>query len=345
MSPAGFPLPQVGSRLHRAGLAVALLLALGIAFLPGVAPSGEGSATAAGVIGDVELYRHIMERTAEEGYYAAAIAELERHGFALSPFVVVRTPILASLGDLALLKLPLLVAVSIAFALLPGLKPVERVVLAVVTFGAGWHVFMPESQLIHDFWAGLLLALAFAIYRPGLWWPSLLVALFAAMLREIAVPFLFLALAFAVAEQRRREALGWIAALAVWACFMAWHAVQVGQHPGGGQQGWFSVIGPAQQFDWIYRQSLLRIVPQQLGVAIVALGLVGWLGLPTRHGLFAFLYLFGMTVLISVAAKFNNLFWIMLCLPMWFGGLVFVPRLLATILGLGGTSSQRHAIA
>ncbi len=81
----------------------------------------------------------------------------------------------------------------------------------------GAAAITPDAGLIHELMAGLLLTLALALYDPARWWPALLMAGLALAVRELALPFVLLWLAFALIERRWREAAGVAALLLVFA--------------------------------------------------------------------------------------------------------------------------------
>src|SRR3546814_15162477 len=52
--------------------------------------------------------------------------------------------------------------------------------------------FSPALIVFHEGWAALLIALSLALYRKDRWWPSVVLALLALMIRELALPFVLL---------------------------------------------------------------------------------------------------------------------------------------------------------
>ena len=71
--------------------------------------------------------------------------------------------------------------------------------------------------MLHELWAGMLVALAFGLHRPGRWGALLAVAALALAIREHALPFVLLLCAMAAWRRDWTEAAAWAAL--VLACF------------------------------------------------------------------------------------------------------------------------------
>ncbi len=67
----------------------------------------------------------------------------------------------------------------------------------------------PKYLVLHEVWAGLLVALAIGVHRPGKWGWSLAAAGAALAIREHALPFVLLLGAMAVWRRDWREAGAW----------------------------------------------------------------------------------------------------------------------------------------
>lgn len=285
------------------------------------------------LISDSRLYQHVSARLAEgEGYYEASADENRRHGYRLVPFFTVRPPAFAwfaAFAPLEFVQFALFGLCTVLWILHPGLRPYERVLMAPGMAMGGWHIFFGPMWL-HEYWAGLLLAISLALYRSDRWWISVIPALLAALIREFAIPFLLLAGAFAIYNRRWHEFAGWTAATLAIAAYLGWHAWQVAgvTLPSDlSATGWGAVVGPSQAMAMSVSQSLLRILPDTLDRLILALSIIGWLGLRNRTGAFAFLYLCGMLMMIAIGAKPENFAWPLMLFPLLACGLVFLPRL------------------
>jgi hypothetical protein len=286
--------------------------------------------------GDEQLYQHVAHRVASgQGYYDAVAIEHRAHGFSVRPVIAVRPPVLAYLDawlPLEILALAALALCIAAWASIPGLTLPERVAVSALLLAGGWLAFMGWYAHVHEFWAGLLLAISIAIYRPERWWPSLILATLAVLIRELALPFILLAGTFAVFLRRWTEAAAWAGVVALFAAYMAFHAWRVTLIPADTDpvtSGWLTP--DLAKTRWIIQYSLLRIFPEASQVVLAAAGLFGWLGLNSRYGAFAFLYLAGMTLLIIVGSRADNLYWTFMLLPVWFGGFAFWPRLITRV--------------
>lgn len=295
--------------------------------------------------GDLALYGRIADRVASgEGYYPAAMDEHRTSNYPTRPFVAVRQPTLAWLqavigvdGVRYLemgLVLACLLALNARLAALVSL-PERLAALVLMTLG-GAAVSVPLAGLIHELWAGLWLTLALLIYRPERWWPALLAAAAAIAVRELAVPFVLLWLAFALAEKRWREAAAVAGLLALFGIGMALHAsaVEALRLPGDpASQGWSAFAGYGLPLLALVRLTGLLLLPVNIAAPIAVLPLVGWLGLGGRFGLFAALWFAGLATMIALFARPENFYWAQIGLPAYGIGLAFVPRALAELAG------------
>lgn len=288
--------------------------------------------------GDLALYAAVHARMAQgEGYYAAALAEHRARNYPIRPFVAVRLPTLAwlqamlGLGGVRAIMLGL--AGACLFALHWRLKHLatwpERLAALAILAAGGAAALATRAGLIHELWAGLWLTLALLIRREECWWPALPAAAAALAVRELAVPFVLLWLAFALADRRRREAAAVAALLAVFAAGMALHflAIQALRLPGDPvSQGWSAFAGFRLPLLATWRLTGLHELPLPLGAALAVLPLLGWLALGARLGLFAALWFAGLGLMVALFARPENYYWVQLGLPAYGIGLAFVPR-------------------
>ncbi len=293
--------------------------------------------------GDLALYAAISERVmAGEDYYQAAVDEQRARNYPLRPFVTVRLPTLAwlhnSLGLDGVRMLQLVLLLGCLFGLyrrLPASMPLaERAgTLFMLTLG-GAAVMAPNSALIHELLAGLLLTLAFVLYTPQRWWPSLLAAGLALAVRELAAPFVLLWLGFAVLERRWREVAALAALLVVFAGVMYLHYLGVAAQrlPGDpASQGWDAMMGPALPLMALSRLTALLVLPVSLAAPLAILPLAGWLGLGGRTGLFAAIWFAGFFLAMALFARPENFYWVQLTLPAYIAGLALAPRAIADL--------------
>jgi hypothetical protein len=305
--------------------------------------------------GDLALYARIAARvTAGEDYYAAAMDEQRRSNYPTKPFVAVRQPTLAWLqaliGVAGVRWLEMALVLACLWALdrrVAGLVAFSERAGALVALALGGAaVAVPLAGLIHELWAGLWLTLALLAYREDRWWPALLAVGAALMVRELAVPFVLLWLAFALADRRWREAAAVAALLGVFAAGMGFHAaaVEAGRLPGDvASQGWNALIGYGLPLMALTRLTGLMLLPLSLAAPLAILPLIGWLGLGGRLGLFAALWFAGLFTMAALFARPENFYWVQLALPAYGIGFAFAPRALYELLlaARGGTGARQ----
>ena len=288
--------------------------------------------------GDMALYARIHARMAAgEGYYTAAIAQQRASNYPTRPFVAVRLPTLAwvqaavGADGVRWLAFSMVAACLAALHWHPALlaSVPERFAAGVLLILGGGAALSPVAGYDHDFIAGLLLTLALLAYRPHRWWPALLAAGAALGLRELAAPFAALWLAFALADQRWREAAAVAAVLGLFAIGMAVHAQAVDalRLPGDlASQGWSAQAGYGLPIAALGQLTGLRFLPDALAAPIAVLPLIGWAALGGRIGLFAVLWFTGIATMMALFARPANYYWAELALPAYAIGLAFAPR-------------------
>jgi len=301
------------------------------------------SAKPARAKGDLALYGRIAARvSAGEDYYAAAMDEQRHSNYPTKPFVAVRQPTLAWLqatlgvGGVRILEMGLAAACLAALRWrLRGLVALPERLAAMVLLGfGGAAVQVPLAGLIHELWAGLWLTLALLIHNEKRWWPALAAAGLALAVRELALPFVLLWLAFALAARRWREAAGIAALIALFAGGMALHgmAVEAGRLAGDPvSQGWNGLAGYGLPLMALRRLTGLAYLPIPLAAPLAILPLLGWLAIGGRLGLFAALWFAGLFTMIALFARPENFYWVQLALPAYGIGFAFAPRALAEL--------------
>lgn len=265
--------------------------------------------------GDLALYERIRARVAAgEPYYAAAMDEQRARDYPTRPFVAVRLPTLA-------------VAERTTRA--------ERIAAqGMLVFGGAAAFVLPQVGLIHEVFAGLLLALALLLYRPGRWGASLIAAALALAIRELAAPFVFLWLALALAGARWREAAGVAGLLVLFAIGMGAHyaAVEAGRLASDPvSQGWGGLAGPGLPLVALIRLTPLALLPPGVAGPLALLPLVGWAGLGGRLGLLASLWFAGFLFAVALLARPDTFYWTQLVLPAYAVGFALAPRAIADL--------------
>ncbi|MGJ3629933.1 hypothetical protein AB5I41_29715 [Sphingomonas sp. MMS24-JH45] len=248
------PTRFAGLSLRQAQVAAALVLALLLACfaaLPAPAPPpGVATSAAAAERSDIALYRGIVSGVAAGGdYYDVAASALRADGYP-RPFVAVRLPTLArvqamlpdwlSVGLLFALAALTVVAwyrrLASAFARTP-----PRLVVGVLAIGGLAAFVRADLVAFHELWAGPLVALSLATWRPGKAATAIALALAAMLIRETAALYAGIMAVAALAEGRRREVLGWAQRSRCWrwrsACmpgrWRRWCATATSPRPAG----------------------------------------------------------------------------------------------------------------
>ncbi|APE29261.1 hypothetical protein [Aurantiacibacter gangjinensis] len=305
--------------------------------------------------GDLALYRTISQRVADgEPYYGAAMDEQRARNYPTRPFVAVRLPTLAMLHSAIGVDGVRYLSVALLLACLWGLhqrlsgtvSDRERIAALIMLALGGAAVAAPQAGLVHEVLAGMLLTLAFLFYTPERWWPSLLAAGAAIAVREIAVSFVLLWLAFAVTGRRWREAGALVGLLALFAAMMGlhYHLVEMRRMAGDpASQGWDAMTGYALPLMALSRLTAFLVLPVTIAAPLAILPFVGWLGLGGRIGLFAALWFAGFFTAMALFARPENFYWAQLVLPAYVAGLAFVPRALGELLRNSLGRSERQS--
>ncbi len=267
--------------------------------------------------GDLVIHAEIIEQLrAGSAYYPVCAGLLRTHHYALKPFFQWRLPTLAW-----------------AIAILPSLFA-ARVLLAILTLAAivawierlktdvGFPLacglacllapflslpFLGRCVLQHELWAGVLIGLSLAAY-PKCPCVTIIAGLAALAIRELALPYVIVMLAWSLWGRRRGEFQAWAAGFVSFAILLAWHALQVqGQlQPGDLSDptwirfaGWSHAVACA---NWLF----LWLTPCWFAGAMLVLAISGtWQSRDRR--LFAVVAVY--TAAFMVAGKPYNHYW------------------------------------
>jgi hypothetical protein len=309
------------------------LVAIGLmtGALPDRAPRASGPT-------DIGLYAHAVEAARHPStWYAAVAGEQRAEGYPLKPFVALRPPTLAFVlsvlpGEaarrLALDVLALGVLAAWTMRLKDELRPLS-LSLAVLALATGLApVAAPQAYLMHETWAGLLIALSLALWRPGRFGWSLAAAVAAVLIRELAAPYLLAMGAMALAEHRRREALAWSGALAAFGVLLALHARMVAAvtlPTDLASQGWMAMGGWPFVLHALQWNAVLALSPAWLAAVLIPLALTGAAAGGGRLGL----VLLGYGAALTVLGRPENAYWGLILTPLLPLGLITLPRMRA----------------
>lgn len=360
--------PQRSARLALAILVLFMALA---AVAPGYSPPpppppkiavAERPGTAAGGQeddNDIRLYRVINTRLRHgENYYRAATEEQRAHGYPVAPGFTVRLPSLAwlavVLGDPGMIVLGLVLFAAMLLALHRRLTQetggAERAPMALALVLGGIASGLDHRyNVLHEIWAAQLVTLSFALHRPSAdssrrrWGWAWLVAALALAVRELALPYVVLQAACAAWDQRRREALAWLALIALFALAMLVHlhfASEFIRPDDSASPSWLAPKGIAGLLYKVNNSTFLNLLPVWITGPAVVFALFGWAGWDTPMGRFGFLLTAGYGLAFMVFGRDNNFYWGLMITPVLFMGGAFAPRALLTLWRQAGPGSH-----
>jgi hypothetical protein len=188
--------------------------------------------------------------------------------------------------------------------------------------------------LFHESWAGLLIALSLALRTDRRFVAAVLIGLLAALIRELAMPYLLVMVLFAAYERKRGEAIAFALALLVSIGALAWHATAVTTlvtshdlaSPGWIRMGgWPFVLATAQ---W---NAIVVLVGAWSAAVIVPVALVGAGGRRDWRELRLFVLLAGYCLGFLVVGRPQNSYWGMVTAPLFGVALGLAPAALVDI--------------
>jgi len=293
---------------------------------------------------DLALYDRAIERIQNgENYYDFIVEEQRRADYPVRPGIAVRLPTLAYIDAALGLAGQTAVAVLLMIAVLaawwrrlgeePGAVDRRPLILAFVFLGASLGVNRYYFTL-HELWAGMLLALAFALHRPGKWGASLAVAALAVFIRELALPFITLMAAMAFWRRDWKEGAAWSALTLVFVAALAVHLSIISEQVLPSDRhgpSWLALRGLSGWLSNIVLSSNLRFLPHWLAGPAVILAMLGWLGWRSPVGLFGTLLYAGYGLAFTVVGRGDNFYWGAIIAPAMFIGFTFVPMALRSL--------------
>lgn len=330
-------------------MALAALSPLGEGLEPApaapAAPAGPAAAGPPPRGDDLGLYDRAIERIAAgDRYYDFIVEEQRARDYPVRPGLAVRLPTLAYLHAwLGPFGIRIAAAALLALCVAawwrrlgeePGGSP-HRLVAAALLVPGGALALNPAYLVLHELWAGLLIALAFGLHRRGRWGWSLAAAGLALAIREHALPFVLLMGALAAWRRDWREAAAWATLAALFGALIAWHLALVSQHLLPSDRvspSWLAMRGLPGWLGNIVLGSGLRLLPHPLAGPLVLLMVLGWAGWRTPAGLTGALLALGYGFAFMVAGRANNFYWGVVVAPATFIGLAFAPMALRSLL-------------
>jgi hypothetical protein len=326
----------------RAAFIIVLLIAL---ILYGLAvchplPYDKGSKP---IDADLKCYQTIVEQIHEgKDYYSAAGHELRRMGYTTASVFNWRLPALAwLLGKLPSLRTGQIIAFILAMTTLLIWMTVfhqNQYAFWQVFFGglilSGPVIYslVPGPFLVHEFWAGTLIALSLAAHARGWRYTSVAAGLAALFLRELSLPFVCIMMFLAYIEGWRREALIWFIGIL---CFggellIHWSIVSklITENDKVLQGGWIVFGGWPFVLNTAQMHPFLILLPPWV-IAIILplalLGLAGWRGAPgIRIACTVGIYVLAF----SIVGRSFNIYWGLMYAFVMPLGLLHVPCVL-----------------
>ena len=289
---------------------------------------------------DMGFYRKVVARVrAGEPYEAAAVTEQRAEHYPLRPFLTVRPPWLAEFlawlpkgaasAVLAVLALVVIIAWMVRLQpLIPG--PAGLAISGIaLACGVGWAFFSKvELSLIHEAWAGLLIALSLALRTERRFLAAVFIGLVAALIRELAMPYLLVMAAIALEDKKRGEALAFAAALAIALLGLAWHAHALAtliRATDKASKGWLALGGWPFVLSAARWNVLILLAGQWLAAILVPLAMLGAAArtgpLATRLAILLAGYLGGFLIF----GRPENYYWGFIIAPLIGAGVVLAP--------------------
>lgn len=186
-----------------------------------------------------------------------------------------------------------------------------------------------DIYLMPELWAGVLIALSLCLYgleRRG--W-AVACGLAALAVRELALPYALLCLAWAWRERRRGEMYGWLLGMSAYAAGYALHAATV--------SGWIRPDDTAHAHGWVRCGGLgfllatvqinayLLVLPQWVSGLWFAAAMVGLVGWDSPAGRRVAATTAGYAVGLSLVGQEFNQYWGALVAPLWCFGAARFP--------------------
>ena len=289
---------------------------------------------------DLDLYRGVIARVrAGDAYYPAVAEELRKDDYPLRPFITFRLPTQAYayawLGEPVMIGLQILLALAVGalwWRRLGSDAPLWLRAVALFFLAAGMGGLVePVTGLFHESWAALLMALALALRRPGHAAGAIVAAGIALLVRETALPMLAMMGVLASLEKRWREAVGWAAAIALFAFYLTWHAAQVAAvvtAADPASPGWQAMLGARFALKAQAAVNAATILPYGLAAAALILSLFGWASVRAGWAVRVALLLIGYGAMLALFARADTFYWALLVTPLSLMGIAFVPAAL-----------------
>lgn len=321
-------------------IVLATLTALGLPSAGDLTPLRPISGSA-----DLTFYRQIVERMRNGAAYESTAIQAQRAAhYPMKPFLTVRPPALATVlswlpdeatGDMAMKALALAVIVAWSWRLgsiRPGMP--WRIGTAVAVFTGVSVTLMDHGiSLLHEGWAGLLISLSLALRTEKRFAVAVALGLAAALIRELAMPYLVVMSLFAARERRWTEAAAFALALAASLAVLDMHAQAVISRTTPqdlAAPSWLALGG----WPFVLKTSswMLMVVPW-IGAAVVPLALLGAAAWRDSAGIRLLALLAGYILGFMAIGRPENFYWGLVTAPLLAVGVCFAPMALSDLVG------------
>lgn len=295
--------------------------------------------------GDAELYRQIVKRVSTgEPYYAAATSEQRTRGYPTKPVFAVRLPTLATLfawfgvGGMQVIALGVMIATIGAWSWrLRRAFPDRPIWLGVaVLIGLGSIALTSDAPLyFHEAWAGIFIALSLGLWAPGQYRASVIVALIAVLIRELALAYILGMLVLAVRDRRWKEVSWWAGAIIIFVLGMAIHAHTAMPYilPSDEMSpGWLAYSGWGFSLAGLNMVTSLTALPFAFTAFLIPLSLMCWYGWRSPLSLRVVMTLAGYLISFTVMGRTDNFYWGLMTAPLCLAGLMFLPQAVTAML-------------
>jgi hypothetical protein len=294
---------------------------------------------------DLALYDRVIARLKKgESYYDFIAEEQRRSDYPVTPGFAVRLPTLAYIeawiGETgqSVAAVVLMFAVLLAWWRRLGEEPggdQQRRTLTLAFLFVGVSLGLNRYYFVlHELWAGMLLALAFGLHRPGKWGASLAVAALALAIREHALPFVLLMGAAAFWRRDWKEGAAWSALVVLFLVAMKIHLGLVADQvlpSDRASASWLALRGLGGWLSNVVLSSNLRFLPNWIAGPAVILMIAGWAGWRSPAGAFGTLLFLGYGLAFTIAGRPDNFYWGTMIAPAMFIGLAFVGRAIRSL--------------
>jgi hypothetical protein len=343
MDSTGFArLSLTAARCVLAATALVTLLFVGIAISPYATGFADRPLSRPG---DIALYHAIVDRIHQgQSYYDAAAAELPARGYPTRSVFNWRTPLPAwFLGSLPTPMIGRALLAILALAMLFGsCHLVARegqlgrgILCGLLMVGAVLPCVLDGLYVMHELWAGVLIALSLVAYGLRRWGWGVGFGFAALLVRELVAPYCVICFILAIVERRWREVGVWLVAALAYGAWYAEHVVQVlpriGPHALAHTDGWVRFGGAAFVVSVAQVNAYLLQLPQWVTGIYLSLAFLGFTGCTApwarRAGLTAALYLGGFAI---IGNPFNQ-YWGSLIAPLLCLGVAQAPAALAEL--------------